>query len=173
MKVRLAIAFVGFSILLAGCSKKPGPAAMSVSEQSAADEKAIRKAELVWAEDWVSKDLDRIVSHYADDAVVDIPGAPLRGIKGNAAIRSGIAGLLGDRNVSLTFTPRGDSSDLLRSGTFSLSRSNPGLTVTGDYMAIYRKLAAGAWVVARQRVVRRSFDADPIPGMNAEGLFLP
>ena len=83
---------VWVSILLAGCS---GTApSIADHDHAGADEKAIHAAELAWASDWSSGNLDKVLSHYADDATVKIPGLPI--MNGRDSNRLGLSTLLND-----------------------------------------------------------------------------
>ena len=61
---------LGFALLLAGCSQAPPPAP---PDTRAADEKIIRDGEVAWMQDYASKDVEKILSHYADDATLMVP----------------------------------------------------------------------------------------------------
>jgi hypothetical protein len=43
----------------------------------AADEKAIRDMEAAWGKEYTSKDLNKVMAHYADDASALMPGLPI------------------------------------------------------------------------------------------------
>ena len=95
-----ALGLVCVSTLLAGCSQ---------TAPSIADAAAIHVAELAWVSDWSSGNLDKVVSHYADIAVVKMPGLPV--MKGRDSIRLGLSKLLnGQGSVTLTFAPEGTYS---------------------------------------------------------------
>jgi hypothetical protein len=57
-------------VLLLGCSTAQPPAA---PDTRAADEKAIRDGEAQWVKDFASKDPEKVLAHYADDADSMIP----------------------------------------------------------------------------------------------------
>ena len=83
MKRRLAaLGLVSVSILLVGCSQKIS---------STTDEKAIHAAELAWASDCSSGDLEKVLSHYAESATVKIPGRPV--MNSRDSIRLGLSTL--------------------------------------------------------------------------------
>jgi len=60
-------------MLIGGCSQAPPPAP---PDTRAADEKSIRDGEVAWNADWAAKDVDKIASHYGDDAILMVPGMP-------------------------------------------------------------------------------------------------
>ena len=57
----------------------------------APDEKAIRDGEVAWSSDWATRDVDKMSSHYADDATLMIPDMPV--IKGRDALKPGLTGV--------------------------------------------------------------------------------
>lgn len=144
----IAFCVVGLSILVSACSETPAPAA----DTSAADQKAIKDGEIIWAADYASRDPDKLVAHYADDATLLIPDEPL--MSGKDAIRAGIQPMLADKNFALTFTTStvgvSKSGDLGYSqGTYSMTMTNPKtkkpVTEHGKYVTVYKKQADGSW----------------------------
>jgi ketosteroid isomerase-like protein len=168
MKGGLAtLGLVWVSILLAGCSEK-GP--------SMADENAIHVAEVAWVSDWSSGDLDKVVSHYADNAAVKMPGLPV--MNGRDSIRLGLSKLLnGQGSLTLTFAPEGTAGDLsmMRIGTYSVSLGTQ--SQKGAYVMDFVKLADGRWPISHQTSTPATLlehphrpgpgFLDPIPGGNA------
>jgi hypothetical protein len=140
-----ALALAGISILPGACSK----AVPSMADHSSADEKAIHAAELTWASDWSSGDLDKVLSHYADNAVVKLPGLPT--MLGKDSIRPGIAKLLaGGGYLSMAFAPTGGGCGdywASRHGTYSVALTNPKSgtqTQTGFYFADFVRIPGGS-----------------------------
>ena len=118
----------------------------------AADEKAIRDGEVAWSTDFGSKDVDKIVSHYADNATVMLPGMPL--INGKDAIRDGFNQVMRDKNFSLTFTTSAaevsKGGDLAYTqGTYTMMETDPKtkkpVMEKGKYVTVYKKQADGSW----------------------------
>ncbi len=139
---------VGLLLLAASCSKSPSTAV----DTRAADEKAVRDGEVAWNNDWASKDLDKIMSHYADNATEMIAGAPL--MSGKDAIRTGLSQFLQDKNLSLSFTTA--SAEVAKSGdmaytqgTYTLMQTDPRtkkpIMEKGKYVTVYKKQADGSW----------------------------
>jgi uncharacterized protein (TIGR02246 family) len=135
-------------MLLGGCSDTPAPA----PDTSAADQKAIRDGEAAWPGYWTAKDLDKIVSLYADDASVMIPDMPL--LKGKDAIRSGFGTFVADKNLvfrsSTTSVNIAKGGDLAYSqGTYDITMTNPKTKKAeeekGKYVTVYKKQADGSW----------------------------
>ena len=127
---------IGLVLLMAGCSQAPPPAP---PDTRVADEKAIR-------------DVDKILSYYADDATLMIPDMPL--IKGRDAMKPGLTALLTDKNVSLSFVTStvevSKSGDLAYTqGTYSMTHTDPKskkvVTEKGKSVTVYKKQADGSW----------------------------
>jgi uncharacterized protein (TIGR02246 family) len=123
------------------------------SEARSADALAIRESEAQWARAWAAKDLDRIVSHYADDAFVELSGVPI--MSGKKAIRASISKAFTDLNFALSFAPVqvevSRSGDLAYTrGTYTVTRTDSAtnrlLTAIGKHIIIYRKDRAGRWL---------------------------
>src|SRR5690242_17799107 len=89
---------VGCVCLLAGCAPTP-PASTDTHD---ADLKAVQDAEAAWVKDAATKDLDKFVSHYADDGVVLLPNAPA--ITGKDNIKAALKPMMADPNFALTFS---------------------------------------------------------------------
>lgn len=139
-----AIVAVGL-IALAGCQK----AAVDTS----ADEAAIRAATAAWAADYNAGDADAVAAHYAEDAVLQPPGAS--SASGRAAIREFIAGdSAASMAAGLKFNIPGDgpvgiSGDLAyEAGTFSVTDAAGATVATGKYMGVFRNID-GKWLLVR------------------------
>lgn len=154
---------VGFLLLSAGCSKAPKTA----PDTRATDEKAIRDGEAAWSNDWSARDIEKLMSHYADDATLMAPDAPT--MSGKEAIRNGIKGMLADKSLSLTFATASaevsKSGDLAYTqGSFTLTETNPKtkqpVTETGKYVTIYKKQSDGSWK-AIEDIASRDAPATP------------
>ena len=144
--MKIAIA-AGFLLLLSGCTQAPPPAP---PDTSAADEKAIRDGEVAWNADWASKDVEKIAAHYADDATLMIPGAPL--MKGKDAIKAGFKPMTADTNLALTFSASSVavSKDIAYTqGSYTLTstdgKTKKPVSEKGSYVTIYKKQADGSW----------------------------
>jgi uncharacterized protein (TIGR02246 family) len=117
-----------------------------------ADVKAVQANEIQWNQDWQAKDSNKIVAHYADDAVLIIPGSPA--INGKDAIAKSLAGMLADPALSLKFQTV--KTDVAKSGDLGYTQGSYTLTLTdpqtkqiindhGNYVTTYRKQADGTW----------------------------
>ena len=133
-----------FTLSLIACKEK--------APDTAADEKSIRDNEAAWVNDWKAKDPDKIVSHYAPDAVLLITNMPA--VKGSDAIRSSLSPMLKDPHMSLTFNPtmvviaKGDDMAYTQ-GVYTMTYSEPktGMTLIekGKYVTVYKKQDDGSW----------------------------
>jgi uncharacterized protein (TIGR02246 family) len=140
---------LGFVLLLAGCSQAPPPAP---PDTRAGDEKIIRDGEVAWMQDYASKDVEKILSHYADDATLMVPDMPL--MKGKEAMRPALTKMLADKNLSSTFATStaevSKSGDLAYTqGTYTFVHTDPKtkkpVTEKGKYVTVYKKQADGSW----------------------------
>ncbi len=120
----------------------------------AADEQAIRDGEAQWVKDFAAKDVEKVVSHYADDAASMIPDMAL--MTGKDAIRAGLKEEFSDPNASLNFHPTkvevSKASDLAYSqGVYTFVSTDPKtkkmVTESGGYVEVYKKQPDGTWKV--------------------------
>jgi uncharacterized protein (TIGR02246 family) len=129
--------------LLGGCSHYE-------DETRAADIKAIETIEAEWVKAIGSKDIEKWVRYYADDATILLPNAPP--VNGKDNIRASLKPRLSDPNFSLTFRPAKIevSTDLAYvQGAYSSTRTDrktmEAVTDQGKYLTVYKKQADGAW----------------------------
>ncbi len=139
---------VAMLFVLVGCSDTPAPPA----DTSAADQKAIRDTQTQWAADWAAKDVDKLASHYADNASLLIPDTPIA--KGKDAIRAALERYVASSNLSTGSTVStvvtSKSGDLgYVEGTYTMTMTNPKTkkveTENGTYVTVYQKQADGSW----------------------------
>lgn len=117
-----------------------------------ADMQAIKDSETQWNQDWQSKAADKIAAHYADDAVLMVPGmAPT---VGKDAILSSLKQMVADPAMSLKF--HASVVEVAKSGDLGYTQGSYTLTVSdaqtkqlindhGSYLTTYRKVADGTW----------------------------
>lgn len=77
-----------------------------------ANARAIRESETERARAWAAKDVDKVMSHYADDASVELADVPI--MSGKDGIRAGVKKTFADPNFALSFAP--DQIEVSRSG---------------------------------------------------------
>ena len=154
MKIGFTFGFAAALLtLMAGCSQAPAPAPPAAPPDTrAADEKTIRDGEIEWVKEWSAKDVEKITSHYADEAILMAPGIPA--MKGKAAIRAGLTEVLKDPNFTLTFSAA--DAEVSKAGDIAYVRgvytngmtdqkSKKPVTEKGNYVTVYKKQADGSW----------------------------
>jgi uncharacterized protein (TIGR02246 family) len=139
-------------LVLAGCAQPPqAPPPTPTPDTRAADEAAIRAAVKDWSAAAQSKDTDKFISFYADDATVMLENAP--DFTGKTAIREAIGGMMQDPNFALSFEADkvvvARSADLAyETGSFSLTTSDAKKkpsTQAGRYVVVWQKQGDGSW----------------------------
>ena len=129
-------------------------ATMAQGKKNSDSEKAIRDLDAAWSQAAQSKDLDKMVFYYADDASALPFNAPIA--TGKDQIRQLWSALMAKPGFSLTFAPTkievAKSNDLAyEAGTFELkmndAQNNP-TTTNGKYVVCWKKQAKGEWKVA-------------------------
>lgn len=137
---------------MAGCNGKDdmagAPAAAPDTHE--ADVKAISDTEAQWSQTWQTRDLDKIMAVYADDAVLMTPGAPAAVGKDN--IRKVGVQMLKDPALVLSFKPsRVDVSGPLgyTQGEYTMrltdGRTHKLMEEHGSYVTTWHKQADGSW----------------------------
>jgi uncharacterized protein (TIGR02246 family) len=117
-----------------------------------ADVKAIQSDDLQWNQDFVSKDADKLASHYSDDAVLMVPGMPAT--SGKDAIHTALKQMASDPALTLKF--HASKIDVAKSGDLAYTQGSYTMTVTdpqtkqvitdrGSYVTTYRKQQDGTW----------------------------
>lgn len=123
----------------------------AVVDTRAADEAAIRAADLAWSKAAGDKDPVRTASFYADNAVLMVAGSPIG--TGKDAIQKGFAGMMTDPKFALSFAPT--KVEVSKAGdlayeigdyeiTFSDKKGKP-LTTKAKYVVVWGKQADGSW----------------------------
>lgn len=142
-KLSASLCALLLSLAAVGCNNK-------VDTKS--DEQAIRDNESAWSKDWQSKDVTKITSHYAPDAVLMITDIPA--MKGSDAIKGGINTMLKDPHLSLMFSPTAvviakDGDMAYTQGYYMMTYTEPKTGATlmekGKYVTVYQKQADGSW----------------------------
>ncbi|MGC1907484.1 MAG: SgcJ/EcaC family oxidoreductase [Candidatus Acidiferrum sp.] len=146
---------IAAAIGLAGCSGSSGPApaagpAMTV-DMRAADEEAIRAADLGWSKAAGAKDAAGAASYYAEDGVLMAPMTPVT--KGRTAIQQAFATMMRDPNFALSFSPTrvvvAKSGDIAYDyGNFQLTvseKKGKANTLKAMYVVVWGKQGDGSW----------------------------
>jgi uncharacterized protein (TIGR02246 family) len=148
MKLTTLCSIAALSLALTACNQAPPPP----PDTHDADVKAIGDLETQWSKDYAGRDAEKIVSYYADDAVLMTPGA--EALRGKDAIRAALKGMMADPAFSLTF--QASKADAAKAGDLGYSWGTYQLTVTdpathklihdhGNYVTTYRRQADGSW----------------------------
>ena len=117
-----------------------------------ADVAAIQTSETLWNQDYATKDLDKIMAHYADDAVLIVPGSPAA--SGKDAIRTALKQMVADPALALKF--QSSKVDVAKSGDLAYTQGSYTLSLTdpqtkqvindhGSFVTTYRKQPDGSW----------------------------
>ena len=142
------------AVALAGCTQERAPAPSEPPDTRAADEATLRALIKEWSAAAQAKDAAKFVSFYAEDAVLMLANEP--DVKGLAAIREAVPGMMQDPAFALSFEPDNvvvaRSGDLaFETGPYSMTMTGPDkkpATEKGHYVAVWRKQADGTWKVA-------------------------
>jgi len=147
-----------------GCASAPPPVP---PDTRAADAQAIRDSEAVWVKDFATKDPEKVLSHYADNA--DSMITDMKIMTGHDAIRAGLKEEFSDPNSTLDFHPAkvevAKSGELAYSqGAYTYTSTDPKtkkpVTEHGNYIEVYKKQADGSWKSIEDIAAR---DGQPVP----------
>jgi len=149
--VPLAILSAVFPV---GCQQAP-------AGTHAADEAAIRAADATTLKAAQTKDVDRVISNYADDAVWLPPNAPV--VQGKASIRAAWSQFLA--TPGLTIDWHIEKLDIARSGDLAYTYYKYQMTIQGqdgkaigDHgkdLAVWKKQSDGSW-----KMIADTFNSD-------------
>ncbi len=142
------------ALTLASCNQTAPtmsqPAA--AGDTRAADEAAIRQADVNWVKAIAAKDAPGAASFYADNAALMAAGAPVT--TGRDAIQKEFVGMMGDPQFALTFAPSkvvvSKSGDMAYEIgdyqiTFSGKKGKPNVVTKAMYVVVWGKQADGSW----------------------------
>jgi len=135
------------ALLLSGCEVTQSNAVAD----TAAEEKAIRDTEGEWSKAAAAKDVDRIVSYYAEDGTLLAPNAPIA--MGKPAIRVAWTGMMALPGISLNWAPMkvevAKSGDIAYSfGAYNMVFNDPQGKATSDrgkYVVAWKKQPDNTW----------------------------
>ena len=105
-----------------------------------------------WNQDFVSKDAEKLLAHYADDAVLMGSGMPSS--SGKDAIRKTLKDMVADPALSLKF--QSSKVEVAKGGDVAYTQGSYTMTMTdpnskqvindhGSYVTTYRKQPDGSW----------------------------
>ena len=148
------------------CNNVPG------ASDAGAVQSALKADEKKWNDQFKSKDLEGLLSHYADDAYFIAPGVPAA--DGSTAIRKAYAEGLNDKNFDINFAS--DKVDVAASGDLAYARGHLSekytdpktgqvMSHTGSYITVYKKQADGGWKAVEDFAVAEPGSEKPLaPG---------
>jgi uncharacterized protein (TIGR02246 family) len=163
LRYRTALFLLTLLALYAGCTPPPP------RDTHDADVRTITEGEVLWVRDWSTRDAERIVARYADDATVLAPNmAPATG---REAIREMVRQFARDGNFAFSFEAArvevarsGDLGFVL--GSYTLVATDLGtkkpVTDQGTYLRVYRKQLDGSWKVLQDTRASRLPAASPL-----------
>ena len=120
------------------------------TDKRAADEAALRKLDDEWSRAAGSKDVEKTISYYSDDAILMLPNLPR--LTGKESIRT----LWKEMFASQTFSGGWKTTkvEVARSGDlayvtgdyeFNETDSGRSMTDTGKYLQVWKKQPDGSW----------------------------
>ena len=132
---------------------------------------AIKADEKKWNDQFKSKDMEGLLSHYADDAFFIAPGVDAA--DGATAVRKAYAEGLNDKNFDINFAS--DKIDVAASGDLAYARghfsekyTDPRLSQvmshTGSYITVYKKQADGSWKAVEDFAAAEPGSEKPVAG---------
>jgi uncharacterized protein (TIGR02246 family) len=155
LRTILALVFVLLvAVTSAGCSRERDAERQRIlQERIARDETAILAASAGWSKAAQSKDLEKSLTFFADNAIMLSPNSPA--VQGKENIRKGWQQMLALPGTGLSFSAArvevARSGDLAwEYGTYEFATSDKtGKTATekGTYVTVWKKQPDGAWKV--------------------------
>jgi uncharacterized protein (TIGR02246 family) len=144
---------VAGAFVVAGCAQNSQKSA-EMPDTRAADETAIRAGDAEFVKAAETKDVDRAMALYADDAVFIGSGLPAQVGKEN--IRKVIQGLLAVPDLQITLNIA--SVTVARSGDLAIDqgtvdakatdKKGKSATSTSQYVLVWKKMPDGSWKIA-------------------------
>ena len=150
MKFATALTGLTYAGLLAGCAPHLDQGRPGVNTAKIVD--AIKTSEVRQNDNWAAHDIPKIVSFFAPDASVILPGQPIA--SGDKAITDGVGKILDDPNFALTFASDrvfvAASGDLAADrGSYRETTTDPvtgkAVTTNGTYVTVFRPQPDGDW----------------------------
>jgi uncharacterized protein (TIGR02246 family) len=142
-----------------------GHMTVSTSNSHDAEVQALRDADAAWSQAWASKDLDKAVAGYTDDATVLDPN--LAALTGRENFRANLKPFFADKNFAIHWDAAkvdvAQSGDLgYTQGTLTYTITDPStgqpFTDRAKYLTVWKKQSNGSW-----RVVEDTYNTDLPP----------
>lgn len=165
-KSNMLFGAAAIALALGGCDK----AGQSASGDTESAKQAIQADEAKWNKDFNLNDVNRLASHYADDAYFVAPG--LAPADGSTAIRQIYANASTDPAFKVTISGKkidvAASGDMAYSqGTFTEKYTDPKtrkvMTTSGSYLTVYKKQSDGSWKVVEDFAAADPDATKPVP----------
>ena len=156
MRTRSVMSLLLFAVLFAGGCQQNQHIAPGEHE---ADIKALRDVEIAEEQAWISKDLEKALSFYADDATLMYPNMPA--IVGKDALRAYQKQFLADPSFTIqsqiTKVEVSESGDLgytQGTSTWTMTDSKTGKPMSdrGKWLTVRKKQADGSWKIVQDAV---------------------
>ncbi|MCU1272687.1 MAG: Ketosteroid isomerase-like protein [Bryobacterales bacterium] len=136
-------------MFLAGC----GQFNVQTGSNREADERAIRDLDAEWAKAAAEKNVDQVMTSYADDASMFVPNEPIA--MGKPAIRVEWTKMTSNPGYALSFSPSrvdvAKAGDMAYEfGVYSLMLTGPDgkpINDRGKYVVVWKKQPDGKWKV--------------------------
>jgi uncharacterized protein (TIGR02246 family) len=152
MCARCVVSFFLVALVFAGGCQR----VQSAADSHKADIKALRDVEIAEEQAWSSKDLDKAVSFYADDAIVMDPNMPA--VIGKENIRAFIKRIFADTAFEVQYQI--NRVDVAKSGDLGYTQGTLTSTMTdpttgkpmsdrGTWLTVRKKQADGSWKIVQ------------------------
>jgi uncharacterized protein (TIGR02246 family) len=154
------------ALALGGCNKS----AQAGGGDADSIKQAIKADETKWNEQFKSKDMEGLASHYADDAYFVAPG--VAAADGSTEIRKAYAVVSTDKNFEIHFAA--DKIDVAGSGDLAYARgkftekytdpkTGQVMTDSGSYITVYKKQDDGSWKAVEDFAAADPGTTKPVP----------
>lgn len=134
------------SIFVALCACIIGLFSVASSAGIPDSAKALAALDEEWSKAAASGDADKVVSFYADDAVVYPPNAPM--MSDRAAIKQAWTQMLSDHKVKLSWKTENaavDHNTGITSGPYQVTGADGAVVEKGKYLCVWSKGKDGKW----------------------------
>jgi len=155
---------ITFSIFVLVLSASAACQTQTTPDTRAADESALRSADNEWSKTAASKNLEKTVSYYSDEAIVMPPNSPLA--TGKEAIHTLWKSMIDAPGFAVNW--KATKVEVARSGelgyvsgTYELTENDASgkpMTDKGKYLEVWKKQADGTW-----KCVADTFNSDLPP----------
>jgi ketosteroid isomerase-like protein len=153
--------------LLIACGSTRDEPAAAATQDTAADEAAIRAGDSAWFTHYNAGHVDSVAALYADDAVLNIPGVPPA--RGSSAVREALAKDIANSSGGGFTLTQGPTPEIGVSGdlayvwnTFKVTDKSGATVDVGKYVTVVAR-KTGEW-----RIIRDIWNSDNPPAPPAK-----